>query len=189
MHGGMQIFARIRGEDKIMSGNNEKGMAQDGLTDCCFSHGDSWFRYRTAALIIEDDALLLVTNPSVSYYYTVGGGVHLGERAEDCVLREVMEETGTRYEIDRLAAVCENFFTGHEPKLDGMRCHVIEFYFLMRPRGSRRLGRKITDMGESLHWIPLESLASTDVLPVFLRTRLGEILAGDGVLHIIDDER
>lgn len=35
----------------------------------------------------------------------------MGETAEDAVVREVYEETGVRYEIDRLAVIHENFFT------------------------------------------------------------------------------
>lgn len=64
-----------------------------------------WFRYRAGAIIVEDGKVLFVTSKSFDYYYTVGGGVHIGEKAEECVLREVYEETGIPYEIFRLAAV------------------------------------------------------------------------------------
>lgn len=78
--------------------------------DCGFTNGDRWFRYRAAAIIIEDGEVLFVKNELESYYYSVGGGVHLGEKAEDAVIREVFEETGILYEIDRLAFIHENFF-------------------------------------------------------------------------------
>ena len=38
----------------------------------------------------------------------------MGETAEEAVRREVLEETGLPYEIDRLAFVHENFLRGRE---------------------------------------------------------------------------
>jgi len=48
--------------------------------DCGFTNGDRWFRYRAAAIIIEDGEVLFAKNELESYYYSVGGGVHLGEK-------------------------------------------------------------------------------------------------------------
>lgn len=42
----------------------------------------------------------------MDYDYSIGGGVHLGETAEECVCREVFDETGIHYEIQRLAMFC-----------------------------------------------------------------------------------
>ena len=30
--------------------------------DCCFTRENNWFRYRAAAIIVEDDSVLFVTN-------------------------------------------------------------------------------------------------------------------------------
>ena len=80
--------------------------------DCCMQTGGKWFRYRAAAIIIENGCVLFAHNESDDYYYSVGGGVHMGETAEQAVEREVFEETGIHYEIDRLAFIHENFFDG-----------------------------------------------------------------------------
>ena len=79
--------------------------------DCGITKENKWFRYRAAAIIIEDGCMLFIGNENENYYYSVGGGVHIGEKAEDACLREVFEETGVRYEIDRLCVIHENFFT------------------------------------------------------------------------------
>ncbi len=50
--------------------------------DCCFTRDNHWFRYRACAIIPSGDSILMVTNPKVDYYYSVGGGVMLGESAE-----------------------------------------------------------------------------------------------------------
>lgn len=78
--------------------------------DCGFTKENGWFRYRAAAIIIENGCVLFAKNDSNDYYYSIGGGVHIGEKAEEAVLREVYEETGVHYEIDRLAFIHENFF-------------------------------------------------------------------------------
>ena len=112
------------------------------MCDCGFVQGNKWFRYRAAAIIVEDGCVLFVGNESANYYYSVGGGVHLGETAEDAVLREVQEETGVRYEIDRLAIIHENFFRDKRDNGDTvMDCHEIAFYFLMKPRGTKQLNK------------------------------------------------
>ncbi len=69
------------------------------MYDCGFTRDKNWFRYRAAAIIIEDNCVLFVGNSNEDYYYSVGGGVHMGETAEEAVLREVYEETGVHYEI------------------------------------------------------------------------------------------
>ena len=47
----------------------------------------------------------------------------MGETAEDAVRREVREETGVDYEIERLAVVHENFFDNDSGLLRGLVCH------------------------------------------------------------------
>ena len=106
--------------------------------DCGFIKENKWFRYRAAAIIIEKDHVLFAGNERENYYYSVGGGVHIGESAEEAVKREVLEETGVEYEVDRLAFIHENFFHG-DGILEGKECHEIAFYFLMKPRGTQEL--------------------------------------------------
>ncbi len=168
------------------------GEIKVGYPDCCYQVGNNWFRYRAAAIIIENGCLLAVTNSASPYYYSVGGGVHMNEKSDACVHREVKEETGVDYEIDRLAVVCENLFTGQDDSLDGMDCHVLEFYYLMKSRGITDLKSESygwNNTKEELVWIPLEQLPETNILPEFLQTRIPEILKSEGVLHIINDER
>ena len=163
-----------------------------GYPDCCFMADDNWFRYRTGAIIIEDGSFLVVKSESSKYFYTVGGGVHMNEKSEECIVREVKEETGVDYEVDRLAVICENFFKENSLGYEPLHCHVIEFYYLMKSRGKK--DAKCNSIGwdnarESIHWIPLDQLPETDVRPEFLRTRMKEILENKGVLHIVNDER
>ena len=67
--------------------------------NCCFTTDNKWFRYRAAAIIVEDGCVLFAGNEKDDYFYSIGGGVHMGETAEDAVVREVFEETGVKEEF------------------------------------------------------------------------------------------
>ena len=60
--------------------------------NCGFTEDNRWFRYRAAAIIVEDGCVLFAGNEKDDYYYSIGGAVHMGETAEDAVKREVFEE-------------------------------------------------------------------------------------------------
>lgn len=142
--------------------------------DCGFTNEDRWFRYRAAAIIIEDGEVLFVKNELESHYYSVGGAVNLGEKAEDAAIREVFEETGVLYEIDRLAFIHENFFEGLGGVLDGLKCHEIAFYFLMKSRGTKELNSNSYTLGvrEYMHWLPINKLKEYIAYPSFFADKL-----------------
>lgn len=102
------------------------------MYDCGFTKENHWFRYRAAAIIVEDDCVLFACNEKDDYLYSIGGAVHMRETEEDAVLREVFEETGVQYAIDRLAVIHENFFDESHGTLKGLKCHEISFYFRMK---------------------------------------------------------
>ena len=158
--------------------------------DCCISTDQYYFRYRAAAIIIEDGAVLMAKNDRDAHYYSVGGGVHIGETSEQAVIREVFEETGVYYEIDHLAFINECFFYG-ERSLEGKECHGVEFYYLMKPRGTRELGadKESAGMlgGEYMCWLPIDKLEEYDAFPLFFKEKLMNL--GKEIQHIISDER
>ena len=160
------------------------------MYDCGFTKENNWFRYRAAAIIIEDGYVLFAGNECEDYYYSIGGGVHMGERAEDAVLREVFEETGVHYEIDHLAVIHENFFNENKGTLKGLNCHEVCLYFIMQPRGTRELhSDSYTSFGdkEEMHWLPIEDLDKYKAFPSFLKDYLSR--EHSGIEHIITDER
>jgi ADP-ribose pyrophosphatase YjhB (NUDIX family) len=157
-------------------------------SDIGFVRNDRRFRYRAAAIIIEENCVLMAKNSGSDYFYSVGGAVQLGESAEDAVRREVFEETGVEYEVDRLAFLHENFFvfSAEETGSCDMAAHELSMYFLMKPRGTRQLplgvnaqtftewqsGRVIT---EKVAWLPLDSLADRFMFPIFFKTKLNPL--------------
>lgn len=148
--------------------------------DVCFQTDDNHrFRLRAAAIIIENGCVLFATNDSEKYYYSIGGAIELGETAEKAILREVKEETGIAYEVDRLAFIQENFFKRDDGMLKGLQCHEITFYFLMKSRGSQQLNSHSKTLNntieEKMAWLPIDKLDEYEAYPFFFREKLKNI--------------
>lgn len=157
--------------------------------DCSFTQGNQWFRYRAAAIIIEQGHVMVAKNERDPYYYSVGGGVTLGESAADAVRREVLEESGLVYEVDRLAFIHENFFSSIIPGI--ALCHEVAFYFLMRPHGGPLPDISTSSitgdhLAESMHWLPIDRLQDYFLYPSFYAEKLLQMPAE--IEHIVTHE-
>lgn len=157
--------------------------------NCGFTQDNKWFRYRAAAIIVENGCVLFAGNEKDDYYYSIGGAVHMGETAEEAVKREVFEETGVAYEIDHLAVIHENFFDENQGTLKGMDCHEIAMYFIMKPRGTQELHSNSHTQGvkENMYWIPIAELDKYKAFPSFMKDYLQRKHVG--IEHIVTDER
>lgn len=131
---------------------------------------------RAAAIIIENGHVLFAGNDVEDYFYSIGGAVQIGESAEQAVLREVLEETGVAYQIDRLAFVQELFFKGEGGSLDGLDCHEINFFYLMKPKGNQELFSHSKTLNgtieERMVWLPVDKLSEFRAFPTFLKEKL-----------------
>lgn len=141
--------------------------------DCTFQTEQGKFNYRVGVIIHSGRKVLMARNPNEerAFYYSVGGRVRFGESMEEAALRELREETGINCEIDRLAAIHENFFTDD----DGVFFHEISCFFTVKPNerllqikdGTRTDGGP---GGEFLEWIDLDKSDNITLYPDFYRT-------------------
>ncbi len=155
--------------------------------DCRINCDDWRFQLRVGAVIVEDGCVLLAKTDAADYYYSVGGAVKMGETAEEAVKREVFEETGIEYEVDRLLLIHENFFEDAYI-LKGVKFHEVCLYFLMKPQGKKEITKESFGFNarEYKHWIPMEKIGEIKAFPVFLREKL--LNSSGSIEHIITNE-
>ncbi|MCL1987157.1 MAG: NUDIX domain-containing protein [Firmicutes bacterium] len=187
LFGGLENFTKFVANYFVIWYNYfVKGAAY--LQELRFKEESEIFYYRTGAIIIEDNHVLIIKSDAVDYLYSVGGAVNHGEAAEDAIRREVYEETGVNYEIERLVFVYENIF-----QENGLNFHGIEFFFLMKPRGTREglvcKSHGMDSAKEHLHWLPLNGMDDVQLYPKFFKTRLHSLPLGIEMLkRTINDE-
>ena len=158
------------------------------MQDICIPCGDGLVNVRVGAIIYKDGKLLMVGNERADYLYSVGGRIKFGETAEEAVIREVLEETGVRMEVDRLGFVHENYFYGDAPSNLGKLIYEISFFFYMKvPEDFSPVSMSFTEdqSREHLRWVSTD--AEITLYPTFFRTELDPDCKS--VRHFITDER
>lgn len=158
------------------------------MQDICIPCGDGLVNVRVGAIIYKDGKLLMVGNERADYLYSVGGRIKFGETAEEAVIREVLEETGVRMEVDRLGFVHENYFYGDAPSNLGKLIYEISFFFYMKvPEDFSPGSMSFTadHSREHLRWVSTD--AEITLYPTFFRTELDPDCKS--VRHFVTDER
>ena len=85
-----------------------------------------FFRPSAYGVIVGSGKLLLMTNKSDKKYWFPGGGIEVGEKLEEGLEREAMEETGLKIKVKRLLLSKENFVY-YEPLDEASHCFLF-FY-------------------------------------------------------------
>lgn len=150
----------------MKNGNASK---QSNYLDAFIKSENKRFRVRACGIIIKDETVLMVKNNVDDYYYSVGGAIHIGESVEEACLREVYEETGHHYQIDRLAFIHECFFEN-----DNVLWHEIAFYFFMKDSINNQFNVSVGSFGaeEEKVWIPIKDFHKFKAYPEFFATEL-----------------
>lgn len=114
-------------------------------------------RVRVTAVLLENERILLlqqrVTESSERDWSLPGGGLNFDESIEQCLIREMREETGLTCRIDRLLYICD--------RIQGGR-HVVHLTFLVhRISGDVKLGSE-PEAGankiQSIGFVPSENI-------------------------------
>ena len=156
--------------------------------DMCVPCDEGILNIRVGGIIMRDGKLLMVGNDRSDYLYSVGGRIKFGETAEEAIVREILEETGVKMEIDRLGFVHENYFYGDAPANLGKLIYEISFFFYMKvPQDFAPVSESFTEdqSKEYLKWVSLDE--DIQIYPTFFRSELQN--PENTVKHFVTDER
>jgi len=116
-------------------------------------------RVRACGICIENDRVLMIGHRAIlgenTFWSPPGGGVEVGEMAEDALKREFLEETGLEVEVGKLLIMNE---------FVKLPLHGIELFFIVkRVRGKLTLGHDPEmNLGEQLiqkiEWLSLDEI-------------------------------
>ena len=164
---------------------SDEDMKNKDMTVPC---DEGFINIRVGAILMRDGKFLMVGNNRCDYVYSVGGRIKFGETAEEAVVREVLEETGYKMDIERLGFVHENYFYGDAPSnMDKLIYEISFFYYMKVPENFEPVCGSFTDDNceEHLRWVSPEE--SITVYPTFFKTELQNPV--DYVKHFVTDER
>jgi ADP-ribose pyrophosphatase YjhB (NUDIX family) len=114
------------------------------------------FKVRVTGILIEEERLLLVkqiVDDSRSWSLP-GGTLEIGETLEECIVREMKEETGLNVEIEKLLYLCD--------RIDNER-HVVHITFkLKKVGGMLELGYEPEDFANPITGIEMVPINELD---------------------------
>lgn len=133
------------------------------------------FNYRVAAILIQNDHILIHKQVNDDYWSLPGGRVVVLEDSKTSLIREMNEELGYQVAVEKLLWVTENFFEYGDSDF-----HELGFYYFISLKEevpSFQIGNFHGLEGERLvyRWVPISELEHIKLVPEFLRTSLKEI--------------
>lgn len=133
------------------------------------------FKFRVSGIVINDNKVLFVDMDDSGFLCLPGGYVELGETTETACLRELNEEVGKNFKVEKYCGVIENFFKNKFNKY----MHEISFYYMLTTTDELDTTDFIimeNDKGNivklNFKWIELDKIDDYDIRPSFLKTIL-----------------
>jgi ADP-ribose pyrophosphatase YjhB (NUDIX family) len=142
-----------------------------------FAHDKGRFNFRTAAVILHRDQVLIHRAERDSFWTLPGGRVEFGESASAALTREMQEELGVSIKVERLLWLVENFFT-----YEAEDFHELALYFLATLPPETDLTTKNEPIKGNEEGVPLifqwhrvDALTGIEFYPTFLKEGLKAI--------------
>ncbi|WCF05969.1 NUDIX domain-containing protein [Paenibacillus thiaminolyticus] len=122
-----------------------------------------------AVIIDERNRILLTQNRDRDglFYLFPGGGQEIGEKLEEAVIRECMEEIGCHVIVNDIWYIREYIGKNHEHAESDYDVHQVEFYFECRLDGELAVEAATNPDSDQVgvEWIELERLDCIRVYP------------------------
>ena len=133
------------------------------------------FKFRVAGIVIKNNKILFVDMDDSGFLCLPGGYVELSETTEQACLRELKEEIGICFKIDKYCGVIENFYKNKHNR----KVHEISFYYTVSSVDEVMIddftliendkGRKIK---LNFKWINIDDIDKFDIRPQLLKNNL-----------------
>ena len=143
--------------------------------DLTFRMREGTFNFRVAAVIINDGKLLIMQDTQSPYWYLPGGRVHLQERAEDALRRELQEELGVTAKIGRPLWLVQNFY---QEDVNREHYHELGLYVLVDVTDTDLLKRGETfvtteaEQTNTFRWVDFADLKNKYLYPLFIKQEI-----------------
>ncbi|ABC30557.1 NTP pyrophosphohydrolase including oxidative damage repair enzyme [Hahella chejuensis KCTC 2396] len=154
-----------------------------------FDVGDNRFNFRSAAVIMHQDHVLLHKAVQDNFWALPGGRVEFFEFSSDTLAREVEEELGMTARVIRPLWYVENFFQYQQT-----RFHEIATLYLTELADPDVIPFNVDfpgveeDVDLIFRWFKLSELDSIELAPDFLKTRLRSLPEGVEFLTVNEIE-
>jgi mutator protein MutT len=106
---------------------------------------------RPTGILVEDEKILLVKQDvtETRHWALPGGRLEIGETVEQCLVREIKEETGLDIEIKELLYITDRFYGDN---------HIVHILFLVNRIGGRlRSGEELKSETETIKELAMVS--------------------------------
>ena len=149
--------------------------------DITFKTDGARFNLRAAAVIMNENRVLAMSDERSPYFYLPGGKIALGETAEEAALRELREELGIEAKVVRPLYIAQSFFTEEG---SGESFHEICFYILIDCSDTDLISRGDSFIIKERHhtlefkWLDVADLENEYFYPTFLRERMKKLSEG-----------
>ena len=157
--------------------------------DASFFVDNNRLKLRVSGIIIHDNRILLDVYDKEDYCLP-GGTINFNESSDDSILRELEEEIGFKFVIDRLVSINEEFYVNFK----NYKTHCINFYYKMSFKDSSDIDKIDLDRLEDDHgymcqhhyrWVDIDDLNNIKLIPEVIKN---DIITGEfNIHHVIRD--
>jgi len=134
------------------------------------------FNYRSAAVIVHDDQVLLHRSIDDDFWALPGGRVEFMEQSDVAVTREILEELGLESRVVQQLWHVENFFEYNSEKYHEIS-NIYRVELANPPTIETELDFKGIEDSEKIYfrWVPLDKAVTYTIYPRFLISRLSDL--------------
>lgn len=135
------------------------------MTDLSLTISDTLLNIRSAGVVTWGEKILVCRIPPDEWWFLPGGRVKAGESSRAALERELVEELGGAFTIQRPVVCSENFFVK-----DSVQFHELCTYYEVVVEDPATLS--LEGSREEFRWISRTDVESLDIKPEFMKQHL-----------------